>query len=63
MKMADGHLRECYSTNAEHQCICDAEYFIKQRDKLAWAIAWFLKGGSKEKLAERFADYEKSLNV
>ena len=33
----------------------------KQRNELAWAIAWFLKGGSRDKLEQRFKDYEATL--
>ena len=33
----------------------------KQRDQLAWAIAWFLNGGSRDKLEQRFKDYEATL--
>lgn len=61
MKMADGHLKECYSTKAQHQCVCAAEHYIKQRDKLGWAIVWFINGGSAEKLEQRFAEVEEDL--
>lgn len=33
----------------------------KQRDELAWAVAWFLNGGSRDKLEERFKEYEATL--
>lgn len=39
----------------------EAEKWKKQRDELAWAIAWFLKGGSREKLKARFKAYEDTL--
>lgn len=61
--MIQGHLKQCFTSNAEHECVCDAEYFIKQRDELAWAIAWFLNGGSREKLEQRFSLYEEELEL
>ena len=39
----------------------EVEAVQKQRDELAWAIAWFLKGGSKDKLQQRFDEYEQGL--
>lgn len=39
----------------------EIERITKQRDELAWAIAWFLKGGSREKLEARFKTYEETL--
>ena len=59
--MVEGHIKECYSTDAEHQCVCAAKYFIQQRNDLAWAIAWFLNGGSRDKLEQRLMDYEATL--
>ena len=39
----------------------EIERLRKQRNDLAWAIAWFLNGGSRDKLEQRFKDYEKTL--
>lgn len=39
----------------------EIERLRKQRNDLAWAIAWFLKGGSRDKLEQRFKDYEETL--
>ena len=39
----------------------EIERLRKQRNNLAWAIAWFLKGGSRDKLEQRFKDYEATL--
>jgi len=39
----------------------EIERLRKQRDELVWAIAWFLNGGSREKLEQRFKDYEATL--
>lgn len=41
----------------------EIERLRKQRDELAWAIAWFLNGGSREKLEQRFALYEEELEL
>lgn len=59
--MIQGHLKQCFTSNAEHECVCDAKYFIKQRDELAWAIAWFLNGGSRERLEQQLKEYEATL--
>ena len=41
---------------------CDEiERLRKQRNNLAWAIAWFLNGGSRNKLEQRFKDYKATL--
>lgn len=40
----------------------EIERLRKQRDELAWAIAWFLNGGSRDKLEQRFASYEETIN-
>ena len=40
----------------------EIERLRKQRNNLAWAIAWFLNGGSREKLEQRFANYEETIN-
>ena len=59
----------------EHLCCDDTDCHIaelaadeierlrKQRNELAWAIAWFLNGGSREKLEQRFALYEEELEL
>lgn len=39
----------------------EIERLREQRNELAWAIAWFLNGGSRQKLKERFKAYEDSL--
>ena len=39
----------------------EIERLRKQRNNLAWAIAWFLKGGSRDKLEQCFKDYEETL--
>ena len=39
----------------------EIERLRKQRNNFAWAIAWFLKGGSRDKLEQRFKDYEETL--
>ena len=39
----------------------EIERLRKQRNNLAWAIAWFLNGGSRDKLEQRFKDYEETL--
>ena len=39
----------------------EIERLRKQRDELAWAIAWFLNGGSRDKLEQRFKAYEATL--
>lgn len=39
----------------------EIERLRKQRNNLAWAIAWFLKGGSRDKLEARLKDYEAEL--
>ena len=44
-----------------HEAADEIERLLKQRNNLAWAIAWFLKGGSRDKLEQRFKDYEAEL--
>ena len=39
----------------------EIERLRKQRNNLGWAIAWFLNGGSRDKLEQRFKDYEETL--
>ena len=53
------------SADSIYKTITDAadeiERLRKQRNNLGWAIAWFLNGGSRDKLEQRFKDYEETL--
>ena len=51
----------CESCEIETEAADEIERLRKQRNNLAWAIAWFLKGGSRNKLEQRFKDYEETL--
>ena len=44
-----------------HEAADEIERLRKQRNNLAWAIAWFLNGGSRNKLEQRFKDYKATL--
>lgn len=50
-----------YVINALVAAADEIERLRKQRDELAWAIAWFLNGGSRDKLETRFKAYEATL--
>lgn len=49
--------------NSRNEAADEIERLRKQRNELAWAIAWFLNGGSREKLEQRFALYEEELEL